>query len=226
MGNSPPPWISMTLLIVEDNPINLNLLKKTLEIEGFLVLEASNGAEALEVLERQEVTCIISDILMPVMDGYQLCYQVRRNPKIKDIPFIFFTATYDSASEEKLAMSYGADRFLKKPTHATQLPEIIREVVNKKRGLDQTKIDRPSELEVMKEYSQVLIERLEQKNIELMKKTEKLMQVNAELQQFNQVTVGREERMIELKREVNELCKELGKPLRYDLGLFEKPKNG
>ena len=216
----------MTLLIVEDNPTSRKLLKMTLEAEGSTVLEATNGAEALKVLESQEVACIISDILMPVMDGYRLCHEIRKNPKTRDIPFIFFTATYDSVSEEKLAMSFGADRFLKKPAHSTQIPAILKEVIQQKRNLPREQLPSPTELEVLKEYSEVLIDKLEQKNIELTKQAERLLQVNAEMQKFNNITVGREERMIELKREVNALRKELGRSPRYDLSLFEEKNKG
>ncbi|HEY4642818.1 MAG TPA: response regulator, partial [Thermoanaerobaculia bacterium] len=75
---------SLNILIVDDQPINLRLLRAELESEGHNVFEASNGEEGLAVLDRQQIDVIISDILMPVMDGYRFCHEVRRSTKHRD----------------------------------------------------------------------------------------------------------------------------------------------
>src|SRR4029077_1776946 len=86
----------LKILIVDDLPINLKLLKAQLEAEGHFVLEASNGAEGLAVLESHEVDVIGSDILMPIMDGYRFCYEVRSRERLRELPFIIYTASYVS----------------------------------------------------------------------------------------------------------------------------------
>src|SRR3954452_10748947 len=106
---------SLNILIVDDQPINLKLLRVELESEGHTVLEASNGEEGLAVLDRRQVDIIISDILMPVMDGYRFCYDVRRSERHRGIPFIVYTSTYLSPADEKLSLDLGADRYLTKP---------------------------------------------------------------------------------------------------------------
>src|SRR5258707_9332097 len=86
-------WSRMkTILIVDDNPTNLKLLRAVLEAESFAVVEAADGVEALEVLKEQKVDSIISDILMPRMDGYRLCLEVRKSES-HALPFIFYTST-------------------------------------------------------------------------------------------------------------------------------------
>src|ERR1043166_1852769 len=85
-----------TILIVDDNLTNLKLLRATLGAESLTVYEAADGVEALALLERETVDAIISDILMPRMDGYRFCYEVRRSQRTKAIPFIFYTNAYTS----------------------------------------------------------------------------------------------------------------------------------
>jgi lactoylglutathione lyase len=92
----------MNLLIVDDHPTNLKLLRAQLEAEGHAVFEANDGVDALAVLERQRVDAVISDILMPRMDGYRLCHEIRKHARLRDLPIIIHTATYLSPGDEKL----------------------------------------------------------------------------------------------------------------------------
>src|SRR5438270_3049517 len=111
----------MTILIVDDIPLNLKLLRAVLEAEGHDVLDAADGVDALTVLEREPVDAVISDILMPRMDGYRLCYEVRRSAKLGRLPFIIYTATYTSPADEKLSLDLGASKFLRKPAPAADI---------------------------------------------------------------------------------------------------------
>jgi CheY-like chemotaxis protein len=102
----------LKILIVDDQLINLRLLRAELEAEDHTVFEASNGEEGLAVLDQQQIDVIISDILMPVMDGYRFCHEVRHSERHHDIPFIVYTSTYLSPSDEKLSLDLGADKYL------------------------------------------------------------------------------------------------------------------
>ncbi|MEO8034918.1 MAG: response regulator, partial [Acidobacteriota bacterium] len=92
----------LRILIVDDLPVNLKLLRAQLESEGHVVVDAANGVEALAILADQKIEAIVSDILMPVMDGYRLCYEVRHDPRFRKLPFIAYTASYLSPADEKL----------------------------------------------------------------------------------------------------------------------------
>jgi CheY-like chemotaxis protein len=105
----------MRLVIVDDIAANRKLLRVTLEAEGHTTLEAADGVEALEILAREKVDAVLSDILMPRMDGYRLCHEIRTNDLLRDLPIVIYTSTYISGSDEKLALSIGADKYLKKP---------------------------------------------------------------------------------------------------------------
>ncbi|HEY4643070.1 MAG TPA: PAS domain S-box protein [Thermoanaerobaculia bacterium] len=154
----------LNILIVDDQPINLRLLRAELESEGHNVFEASNGEEGLAVLDRQQIDVIISDILMPVMDGYRFCHEVRRSTKHRDIPFIVYTSTYLSPSDEKLSLDLGADRYLRKPASLEELVRTIGETLTEPRHQPTTAFESH---DVLKEYNAGLVAKLEKKNIEL-----------------------------------------------------------
>ena len=82
------PVESMKILIVDDMPESLGLLRAVLKGENIEMVEAADGAQALAVLEREDVDAIISDILMPRMDGYRLCQAVRKSERWREMPFI------------------------------------------------------------------------------------------------------------------------------------------
>ena len=159
------PMKPLTILIVDDQPVNLKLLKAQLEGEGHAVLEAANGAEALAVLDRREVDVIVSDILMPVMDGYRLCYEVRRRERLRELPFIIYTSSYVSPSDEKLSLDLGADRYLRKPASAADLMRAIEAALSSSRHQPAKALDAT---DVLKEYSERLVTKLEKKNTELL----------------------------------------------------------
>ncbi|OGQ82024.1 MAG: hypothetical protein A3F90_20410 [Deltaproteobacteria bacterium RIFCSPLOWO2_12_FULL_60_19] len=122
----------MTVLIVDDSQVNRKLLRAQLEAEGYTTIEAENGLAALKQLKREKIDAIISDILMPGMDGYRLCSKVKRSKKFKRIPIIFYTATYTSPADEKLAIGAGADKYLRKPAPVELIVQTLRELATRK----------------------------------------------------------------------------------------------
>ena len=156
-----------TVLLVDDIETNRKLLRVILRGEGLNVFEAADGVEALAILERQPVDAIISDILMPNMDGYRLCYEVRNDDRFHALPFIFYSSTYTSLSDEKLALELGADQFLRKPSSAERVVQTLKDAMAHRRPVKRDAISPLQDLEVMKQYSQQLVTKLEEKNAEL-----------------------------------------------------------
>jgi two-component system cell cycle sensor histidine kinase/response regulator CckA len=156
----------MRVLVVDDNAINRKLLRVTLVPAGHEVVEAADGIEALKTLRSGGFDAIISDVLMPGMDGYRLCYEVRRTEELKGIPFIIYTSTYTSPSDERLALSVGADKFLTKPSPAEAILGALESAKNAA-SLRREPGPPLGELEVLKEYSEALVRKLEHKNQEL-----------------------------------------------------------
>ena len=170
----------MRVLIVDDNAINRTLLRVTLRSGGHETVEAADGVEALEKLRSEKFDAVISDILMPRMDGYRLCYEVRRDPKLRDLPIVIHSSTYTSPADEKLALSIGADRFLRRPASYTTLLETLEELAREDgRRRDAAPIH--LDVEVLKEYSERLVRKLEDKTLALEVAKEQLQKVNAKL---------------------------------------------
>jgi CheY-like chemotaxis protein len=164
----------MNILIVDDIAANRKLLSAILEAEGHSIMRAADGVEALAVLKHEKVDTIISDILMPRMDGYRFCYEVRASESFRHLPFIFYTSSYTSPSDEKLALEMGADKFLTKPAPASEIIHALREAsAGQRRPF--TPIEPSRELNLMKDYNQQLVAKLEQKNTELTVRNEELL---------------------------------------------------
>jgi len=180
----------MNLLFVDDNPTNLKLLRALLEAEGLTVFDAADGVEALQVLEREKIDAVISDILMPRMDGYRLCFEMRQHERLKNLPFIIYTATYTSPSDEKLAHNLGADIYIKKPASANAIMDALREVTKFTYHHPSRPIEPPEELIRVSEYSQVLVARLLTKNTELHLQAEELANSRQELNAIIQSVDG------------------------------------
>ena len=169
-------------VIADDHVENLYFLEVLLQANGFATVSAENGAQALELVRAAPTDLVVSDILMPVMDGYALCKAMKADPQLQGIPFIFYTATFTTAKDEELALSLGADRFLVKPMEPDRLMAIIIEVMAAPRpqALQHTS---NSERQVLKEYSEALFRKLEKKMMDLEQANHALQQKHQELLQ-------------------------------------------
>jgi PAS domain S-box-containing protein len=156
----------MKVLIVDDSDSNRKLLRLTLEAEGVTVHEAVDGVTALEALLREEFDAVISDILMPRMDGYRLFREIRRHPRLRNLPVIAYTSTYLTKGDEQFALQSGADRYLHKPAPAAVLLSALADLLRP----GPTRRSEPAEPDdpgVMKEYNATLVRKLEEKSAEL-----------------------------------------------------------
>lgn len=117
------------ILIVEDVPNVLELLEVTLRFKGYAVITAHNGEEALDVISKTRPVLIITDILMPKMDGYAFIQKLRVNPDTRSIPVVFLSATYVTPEDKDFALSLGAARFMEKPIDTEDFLLTVAELV-------------------------------------------------------------------------------------------------
>lgn len=122
------------VLIVEDNEENRTLLKMLLEVNGYRVTVAGDGLEALAAAQRDRPDAIVSDVLMPKMDGFALCRAWSQDAALRRIPFIFYSATYVHPDDEQFARALGAVRYLIKPVEAAVFLRELREVLQQWTG--------------------------------------------------------------------------------------------
>ena len=160
----------MRILIVDDKEESRYLLEVLLKGNGYHVEAAANGSEALEALRTGGFDLIVSDILMPVMDGFQLCREVKASPALKSIPLVFYTATYTGPKDEEFAMKVGADRFIRKPCEPDELLKAVQQVleaaVNGRVKLGEI-VAVQGDAEIYKVYNERLVRKLEQKMLAL-----------------------------------------------------------
>ena len=102
------------ILIVDDAIANLTLLSEILKSEGYKVKPVSNGLTALQIVEVEKPDLILLDIMMPNMDGFEVCLRIKKNPKLRDIPIIFISALNDTRNIVKALNSGGVD-YITKP---------------------------------------------------------------------------------------------------------------
>ncbi|MBN1831485.1 MAG: response regulator [Deltaproteobacteria bacterium] len=163
----------MNVLIVDDKEENRYLLETLLKAKSYNVLSASNGEEALEKIKDHSVDLIISDILMPVMDGFQLCRKIKTDKALCHIPFIIYTATYTGPKDEEFAMKIGADRFIQKPCEPDVFMEAVQDVMASTTRRNNEFVPKAvQEEEILKLYSERLVRKLEQKMLELEKEVQ------------------------------------------------------
>jgi PAS domain S-box-containing protein len=117
------------VLIVDDDENSRIFLERTLRGRHYSTESASNGAAALEKAYQWRPDLIISDILMPGMNGFELCRRIKTDEQLRNVPFIFYTATFVDQKDEQLAMALGASRFLVKPMDPTDFFRVIEEVI-------------------------------------------------------------------------------------------------
>ncbi len=158
-----------SVLIVDDHEEALYLLKTLLGGSGFEVMTATDGAAAWEQAKVTPPDLVISDILMPVMDGFTLCRLWKKDPELQRRPFVFYTATYTDARDEEFALGLGADRFLVKPMEPQVFLARIGEVLEQYRTgtLQSSAAPEMEEAAQLKKYNEVLIRKLEQKVAQL-----------------------------------------------------------
>jgi two-component system cell cycle sensor histidine kinase/response regulator CckA len=176
-------------LVVEDDENSRLMLTALIEELGFTVVSACNGREALTMAKDSPPDMIISDIMMPEMDGFALCREVKRNPKLSHIPVIFCTATFTSDEDKKLAQSLGVSRYITKPLETESFIETITKIIEEyeKDALPISKVPKVPEKETEELYEQVLSTKLQKKVEDLEKEHNALRESESNLRLFKEL---------------------------------------
>jgi Response regulator containing a CheY-like receiver domain and a GGDEF domain len=131
--------MSARVLVVDDILPNVKLLEAKLSSEYYDVLTASNGPEALEKVAAESPDLVLLDVMMPGMDGFEVCSKIKADPKLAHIPVVMVTALTD-AEDKVRGLEAGADDFLSKPINDTALMARVRSLVRLKMALDEWRV--------------------------------------------------------------------------------------
>ncbi|WP_426107656.1 EAL domain-containing protein [Massilia sp. TSP1-1-2] len=134
-----PPAKRATILIVDDHVLNREFLRTLLGYDGHRLIEAANGVDGLAMVQRELPDLIISDILMPEMDGYEFVTRLHGDPATANVPVIFYTATYREREANQIAESCGVRWVLPKPSD----PDVILRAVHEALGLTEPEAASP-----------------------------------------------------------------------------------
>src|SRR3954452_139902 len=139
--------MSARILVVDDVPANVKLLEARLSAEYFDVVTASNGVEALAICARAECDMVLLDVMMPDMDGFEVCRRLKSNPATHFIPVVMVTAL-DSAADRVRGLEAGADEFLTKPVTDVVLIARVRSLTRLKMMTDELRMRAITSLEI------------------------------------------------------------------------------
>ena len=178
----------MHVLIVDDREDNRYLLRVLMQGHGFEVTEAPDGAQALELARLRPPDLIVSDLLMPVMDGYTLLRQWKADAGLHHIPFMVYTATYTQPRDEKLALDMGADAFMVKPAEPDVFMNRVHEVLNAAaHHMPPAREPAVSEPESLKVYNEVLVAKLEKRSAQLEQRVAELHLAQEQVLRLNRL---------------------------------------
>src|ERR1700704_4919254 len=139
--------MSPRIRAVDDGPANIKLLEARLSAEYFDVLTAANGAEALDICSRSECDIILLDVMMPDLDGFEVCRRLKSTPATHFIPVVIVTAL-DSPSDRVRGLEAGADDFLTKPVSDIVLIARVRSLTRLKMMTDELRMRAITSLEI------------------------------------------------------------------------------
>ena len=199
------------ILVVEDVPNILELLDVTLRFKGYPVVTASNGEEALELVSKKEPALVITDIMMPKMDGYTLAFNLRRKPETSHIPIIFLSATYVTPEDKAFAMSLGAVRFLEKPVDTEDFLLTVAEVLTDNQVTSSPPMDKQ---QFLQGYTRRLEVKLGHKNAQIVRNERLLETLPDSLKSaFEEMLLDNRKQRDQIKYELAEIYTRLEKSL-------------
>jgi PAS domain S-box-containing protein len=132
-----------TILLVDDGDSTRILQKMLLEKEGYQIYEAENGLQALKQIQQALPDLIISDVLMPEMDGFELCRAIKANPMTRSIPFIFYSAYFKDAQDIELAEELEASCYMIKPADGNEFVATVQRILEQYSASDKTALNVP-----------------------------------------------------------------------------------
>jgi PAS domain S-box-containing protein len=187
----------MRVLVVDDDVAGRDLLETLFSMHGYETWGASDGVAALDVAREHPCDLVVTDILMPKMDGYQLCREWKADAALSSAPVVFYTATYTTREDRDFADGVGADLFIVKPTDPDELFRMV-DALAREHAIGDVGPREPriaDESSVLREYNEVLVHKLEHKISELERAYGALERASVALEEEARAKTGLIERL-------------------------------
>lgn len=185
--------VPLRVLLVDDISENLLLLEEVLSDQGYETISVTSGAEAMQQLEMNPIHTIVADAMMPSMDGFQLCKEVKQSAKFSNIPFVIYTGNYVDKEDQSFARTIGVDAYVMKYDGLASLVQSVNDLTQQFRGTDSVVKDDRSLKEFiapmnidghmfLERHHAIIVKKLEEKMVELQIYAETLSRKNREIQ--------------------------------------------
>lgn len=187
--------VPLRVLLVDDIPENLLLLEEVLSDQGYEPISVTSGAEAMQQLEINPIHAIVADAMMPSMDGFQLCKEVKQSAKFSNIPFVIYTGNYVDKEDQSFARTIGVDAYVMKDDGLASLVQSVNDLTRQFLGTDSAAkggqsvplkdLIAPLNIDghmFLERHHAIIVKKLEEKMIELEMYAETLSRKNREIQ--------------------------------------------
>lgn len=212
-----------TILVADDNRANREALGSLLETAGYEVVKAGDGAEALALARERRPRLVISDVLMPAMDGYELARRLREDPVTRGTALLFYTAYFAERSAQELARAHGVARVLIKPSENQVILDAVREALASRPG-DTAGAAAPRDADLDQDHLRVMVDQLLEKTGALEAQQRRIERLNRTLSTLSAVNalIVREQEREALLRDACRIAVETGGFGYAAIALFDR----
>ena len=202
------------ILIVDDEAVGLALLEMTLQQAGHQVEAVENGVAALAAARTNRPDLIITDVLMPEMDGFELCRRCKADPQLQPVPIFLYSSSYTDPQEQRLGLALGAEQYLIKPVAPEILLATVEELLTSGVEEHPDNLSLDDEMRLLRSYNEVLFTKLQAKVQEL-QRTIAEHQKSEESLKTMQAQIIQQEKMASIGQLAAGVAHEINNPMGF-----------